>query len=130
MPLGGHETDVGWYFNRTGLPLAERRHGKQWAIQATPTVPGSARSELASVSCTSPASCNAVGTYEVNGFAPMESYGQAWIGTSWQIAITLMPPGTTSSGLFSAACHPASCQAAGRITGLSGVTVTLVMHGT
>jgi hypothetical protein len=123
-------TAVGWYFSNTGAPLslAEHWNGNRWAIQATPNVVPTGRNELNGVSCTSAASCNAVGTYTFSDFSPLESFAETWNGTSWQLCVTLMPPGTRESGLFGVSCVVAGCTAAGGITGISGIPVTLVMH--
>ena len=55
--VGSYETS-----NNNLVPLAEGWNGTRWAIESTPVPAGATRTYLASVSCTSPKTCIAVGS--------------------------------------------------------------------
>jgi hypothetical protein len=76
-------TAAGVWYDRTGRSflLAERWNGKRWAIQPTPTPPGS-NSGFNAVSCPSATDCVAVGQ---DSSGPLAA---RWNGTTWTLLRT------------------------------------------
>jgi hypothetical protein len=96
--------------------LAEYWNGSTWTIQTTPSPVGADQLSLAGVSCISPASCTAVGSY-TEGFGhasttfPLAEY---WNGSTWAIQATPSPSSAVDSGLSAVSCTSAtSCTAVG-----------------
>jgi hypothetical protein len=86
---------VGDYRNGSdaGLMLAERWNGTAWSIKATPEPSGALNSQLTTPSCTSSASCIAVGGYESSAHVAM-TLAEAWSGGHWSVQATPNPVGT------------------------------------
>jgi hypothetical protein len=87
--------------------LAERWNGRRWSIASTPTPSGGSSfgdgsSGLGgnSVVCVSAKKCWAVGYAGHAAHALVEQ----WTGTSWKIARTVKPTGSTFSDLFAVTC--------------------------
>jgi hypothetical protein len=72
---------IGSYRNRAGhqLPLVERRSASKWTIQPTANPPGATNARLTSVSCASPTTCTAVGTYK-NSTGEQLTLVERWTG--------------------------------------------------
>ena len=105
---------VGGYTASTGRPfdLAERWNGTRWAIQATPSLPGSAFKGLSGVSCTSARACTAAGSYIPAG-GHLVTLAERWNGTRWAIQATPSPPRRIAQ-LAGVSCSAASaCTATG-----------------
>jgi hypothetical protein len=97
---------VGYSHTRSGTTrvVAEARTGTTWALQSAANPLGAAYSSLAGVSCTSAASCIAVGT----------STAQGWNGSRWRDLFAARPHGATSIGLTDVSCATATaCMAVG-----------------
>lgn len=93
---------VGTYYTGRGepehqFPLALRRTGTKWVIEATPSPKGVGYGLLSGVSCVSASSCIAVGytvTSTTNGVvAPL---AERWNGTSWLVKSPARPGGRNS----------------------------------
>ena len=86
---------VGGYPGRDGLghTLAVTWNGTRWRVLKTPS-PGTRLSDLASVSCASPVSCIAVGSYLNIGQPFTTTLAEQWNGTSWRA----LPPLRTGRG--------------------------------
>ena len=83
-----------------------------WHIQKSPdaTQPGG---RIQSVSCSSAASCTAVGNY-INVSGLSVTLAEAWNGTTWQKQVTPNPAGGGSPSLFGVSCPSANfCEAVG-----------------
>jgi hypothetical protein len=98
---------VGYYFTTHNLSvdqmLVERWNGSKWEIQPTPNPTD--EGDLTGVSCSSAASCTAVGGGENGAFA------EHWNGSKWEIQTTANP---SSGGLDSVSCISATaCMAVG-----------------
>jgi hypothetical protein len=92
--------------------------GKKWSHVSTPqpaTTPSEFGSPLVSVSCTSAASCWAVGYYENSAETAIVGQAQRWNGKKWSHVTTPQPGGNPGvDGLFAVTCARASdCLAAG-----------------
>jgi hypothetical protein len=87
--------------------LAEAWNGTTWVIEATVSPVGidGGIDSLASVSCRSPASCSAAGSYAVYG--GHKTLSEVWNGTDWAIQPT-PSPGRHNSYLAGVSCAPAS----------------------
>jgi hypothetical protein len=84
-------------FSPTGrtVALTESWNCLCWRVLRTPS-PGTMVSDLASVSCSGPAGCVAVG-YDVNRGQPVgQPLAEQWNGNRWRV---LRPPGQSHSVL-------------------------------
>jgi hypothetical protein len=118
-------TAVGSYVNSSGatVTLAESWNGRTWAIEATPTPSGAINAALNGVSCSSTASCTAVGYY-VNS-SGTTGLAESWNGRTWAVQATPSLSGSGFRELASVSCaSAAACTAAG-FASRSGNTVTL-----
>lgn len=110
---------VGYYAvgvtSGAGAALVERWNGSSWAIAPAPAnPPGSYVSILRALSCTSAASCTAVGASYATTSPTVRTLAERWDGNSWTIQPTPMPPGSASAGLGGVSCTSAtSCTAVG-----------------
>jgi hypothetical protein len=106
------------------LTLAESWDGASWRIQATPSPPGAAVSNLSGVSCPAAGACTAVGTH-VTPAATSLTLAEAWDGKSWAIQASPAPAGATVAELSAVSCAGASaCTAVGYDTNFLGGTAT------
>lgn len=102
-------------YSGTG-PLAERRSGNAWTIQATQG-PG----EFDAVSCWSSSACTAVG--DSSQWQPL---AEGWSGLTWSVEPTPAPAHSTLALLNGVSCTSAStCTAVGSYKDSAGQTVTL-----
>jgi hypothetical protein len=93
--------------------LIEHWNGVTWAIVPSHTPVGALVSELSSVSCMSPTSCVAVGSFSTssNVQQPLVQQGNA---SSWSAVPSAKPSSATASWLSSSSCaKPATCVAVG-----------------
>jgi hypothetical protein len=97
------------------ISLAESWNGRSWRVLRSPS-PGTAVSDLAGVSCASPASCIAVGFYLDRGRPFGQALAEQWNGTRWRV---LPPPATGRGGsLLAISCTGAArCIAIGAQAG-------------
>jgi len=112
-PAAGFCEAVGSYTdNGAGAILAESWNGTSWTIQSVPSPSGSTSAGLSSVSCTSPAFCEAVGSFfGGSGQAPL---AETWNGTTWSAQPVPFPAGEIEAFLGSVSCTSATfCMAAG-----------------
>ena len=92
----------------------ERWDGTGWAIQPSPNPAGSSP-YLASVSCSTPSACTAVG-YSYTDDPNTAGFAERWDGASWSIEPTPQPAGAASSNLTSVSCtSPNACTAVGHV---------------
>src|SRR5207248_10665487 len=91
--------------------MAESWNGSAWTIRSTPSPGSTYGNELSSVSCTSAASCIAVGS-DYSSSGPQVSLAEGWDGTAWTVQTSpSLNSGATLSGV---ACVPATtCTAVG-----------------
>jgi hypothetical protein len=124
-------TAVGTYADagRGARQLAEHWNGSSWAI-----IPGGRRParatgiRLTAISCTSAASCTAVGSYD-NAAKTHVPLAEHWNGTSWAIRATAGPAGVTGSALSAVSCaSDTSCMAAGVAYSSDGTQQPLAEH--
>lgn len=109
--------------------LAERWNGGAWRILSSPDPASEENSFLESVSCTSPASCIAVGDANDGGTtgAPLV---EVLAGARWTIEATPTPPGATYTDLRWVVCSVAtSCEAVGSYENRAEAPFPLAEHG-
>ena len=110
------------------VALAESWDGSAWATQAVPIPGGTRSSGLFAVSCTSAASCTAVGYY-MDASETQFALTEHWDGSAWAMQATPSPAGSTSSALYGVSCSAAtSCTEVGRYNDASGNELTLAEH--
>ncbi|HEY3907969.1 MAG TPA: hypothetical protein VGM14_28955 [Streptosporangiaceae bacterium] len=112
-------TAVGSYHDPVSgtRPLAED-FSIAWHDASPAPLNGVVATGLNAVSCASPNSCVAVGTFETQHF--FESFSQVWDGTQWSLQPTLKPKTTNLSGVSCPAAD--ACMAVGNLsTGVSQV---------
>ena len=84
--------------------------GRHWSIIPAQQIPDAA-SQFLRVSCTSKASCTAVGTYNKSGYYPL---AERWNGKIWAIQSAPHPKGQLDSTLLGVGCSTArACSAVG-----------------
>ncbi|HEV8064440.1 MAG TPA: hypothetical protein VGP46_06395, partial [Acidimicrobiales bacterium] len=92
--------------------LAALWNGTKWTQEALTEPKGAMSARLSGVSCSSAASCLAVGS-----FTPArgtEALAESWNGTKWAIVAGVEPPKASGAQLESASCvSPTSCIAVG-----------------
>jgi hypothetical protein len=123
-------TAVGDYFSPSAGPLtlAETWNGTAWRVRPSPSPLIAGRSQLNTVSCTSPRACTAVGVDAASDFAPPGGFAESWNGTRWRLQPVPAPAGAVLTELFGVSCPvPAACTAAGTWAGQSNIGVTLAM---
>jgi hypothetical protein len=95
------------------ITLAERSNGTAWTLQRAPVPPGGG-AILITVSCTSDASCTAVGYYSPG--PPNDTDAELiehWDGTTWSIQPAGTPYGASATSLSGVSCVSAICEAVG-----------------
>jgi len=80
-------------------PLIEHWDGTSWAIQPSPSPVGSPEADLVGGACTSPASCTAVGVYDLSGVRGERPLAEHWDGTSWTVQHVPLPAGAWAADL-------------------------------
>jgi alpha-tubulin suppressor-like RCC1 family protein len=120
---------VGYYKDSSGVVdgLAESWSGEteKWTIQTTEAPSGATGAQLAGVSCTSSASCWAVGSYS-NGAGESLSLVERLVGSEWKVQSSANPSGGTRVELNDVSCAgDTSCAAAGSYTNSAGNRVAL-----
>jgi hypothetical protein len=100
-----------------GNVLAERWNGKKWSSLKVPGPSGGLAPQLASVSCSTPNDCVAVGSY----FAISGPHGliERWNGKKWSPV-----PNPTPAGAFGIQLSGVSCPAPGACTAVGSVFTT------
>jgi hypothetical protein len=89
--------------------LSELWNGKKWMIVPTPAPAHADGTSLNSISCTSPAACTAVGSYDTLNAGG--TLAERWNGNKWTIQATPSPAGAI--GLYGVSCAAAACTAVG-----------------
>jgi hypothetical protein len=121
---------VGGYFNGHGNTfLAETWNGSTWSIQTVPLPAGGLGGGLASVSCSAPTSCTAVGVYADSSNTNLP-YAASWNGTSFSVESVPFPATGSLGTLDAVSCSPApskDCEAEGWyfISGAGEIATTL-----
>ncbi|MHB8290404.1 MAG: hypothetical protein ACYDEY_14465, partial [Acidimicrobiales bacterium] len=124
-------TAVGYYSNGTvDQTLAEAWNGTSWSITPSPNPSGSNDDFLHGVSCTTSASCTAVGDYYNDTQSTEQTLIEAWNGTSWSIVPS--PDNSSWNDLHGISCaSTASCTAVGQYyNGSDGLTLIEAWNGT
>lgn len=85
MAVGTHFEKIGSRF--TGSPLTERWNGSGWSLEPSQNPLPNDSSFLTGVSCVSPSSCTAVGSYSnlSNSDSWPEPFAERWNGSSWSM---------------------------------------------
>jgi hypothetical protein len=112
------------------VTLAERWNGSNWSIQPTPNPAGASSSSLDAVSCSSSATCTAVGTFESATGRELPLI-ERWNNTRWSLQSSAVPAGAFGTNLFGVSCPSASvCVAVGRYqSAIAGVTLAERWNG-
>ena len=112
--------------------LTESWNGSAWAIQPSPDPAMTQGSSLTAVSCTSPASCTAVGQYQssnVSSFGAQQTLAEVWDGTTWSLRTT-PNPSARHNLLLGVSCGASQmCTAVGQTLDPGGVEATLIETG-
>lgn len=113
-----------------GQALVEHWDGSAWTIEPAPAnPPGSYVSILDAVSCTSAASCTAVGASLYVSSPTSRTLAERWNGSRWTIETTARPSGSIEDGLSGVSCtSSASCTAVGAYTKKPDTGLTLAEH--
>ena len=91
--------------------LTKRWNGTTWTIVPTPTPPGSSRSTLSGISCTSATFCLAVGVYSAG--SSYRILTERWNGSAWSVVSTASNP---NAHLEAVSCRSsANCTATGTV---------------
>jgi hypothetical protein len=125
--LHGQCMAAGFFGIVTGIQimLAEQRSGASWSIERTLYPRGARGVQFAGVSCASPRSCAAVGSFvDVAGLD--EALVERWNGIGWAIQPTPPRAGAMSSSLSSVSCATSrTCTAVGSSLTSGGTELTL-----
>ena len=117
LAVGNYETH-----SDNTLGVVEHWNGRKWSIQAVPPPPGGSQVSLYAVSCTSPTSCTAVGSYVVDRSLKTATLVDYWNGSAWTIQAS--PDPSSVSELDGVSCPSAtSCTAVGSYGNPSSATV-------
>jgi hypothetical protein len=109
--------------------LVEHWNGSSWSIVASPNAgSGSTRSVLSSVSCPTDTSCYAVGYRSTS--SATDTLVERWNGSSWSIATSPNPSGTTNSVLLGVSCSDATTCFAVGFDGTSALSLVEAWDGT
>ena len=122
---------VGSYFNGTnGQTLVETWNGLVWSITTSPNTSSSQNNQLASVSCTSPTACVAVGSY-FNGTND-QTLVATLMGTTWSIAASPNTSPLQNNQLTGVSCtSPTDCVTVGSYSnGTTTQTLIEIWDGT
>jgi hypothetical protein len=118
---------VGTYYNLKSddnLMVAERWNGTKWSAEAPPNPSGTTQSNSGAVSCESPASCTAVGTYYTKS-GTERTLAEYWNGSAGAVHTTPNPSGGFGYLLAGVSCPSVTrCSAVGQY-GSGGGYVTL-----
>jgi hypothetical protein len=107
-------------------------NGSAWAVQSIPSPATTQGSSMTAVSCTSAASCTAIGQYQSSAagtFGALETLAEVWNGTAWSIASTPDPSPTHNVFLGVSCAGSQACTAAGQTLDPGGVESTLIETG-
>lgn len=103
--------------------LVETWNGATWAQATSPSPGGRSSSRLASVACTGPSACSAVGYYGTS--AGSDTFVVTWSGAAWTQVVS-PSPGTYGNQLLAVSCQTATaCSAVGDYYMSSGQQHTL-----
>jgi hypothetical protein len=104
------------------LTLAESWDGHVWSVQNNPDAGES--DQLSAVSCVSPTSCTAVGSFFEGSQRPLV---ERWNRGNWSFEVTARPAGATDGQLVAVSCPVArACTAVGSFTRGPGQSLALV----
>ncbi len=119
---------TGFFKNSSGtkVTLAERWNGTSWEVHSTPNPGGATEAFLKGISCTSSASCTAVGSFK-NSSGVSVTLAEYWNGTKWEIGSTPNPEGAKGNSLPAVSCLAGSCEAVGSFQNAAGTTLPLAM---
>lgn len=116
------------YINSQNALLIEEWNGTAWSVVTSPAPAGASFLELKAVSCATPTSCLAVGSYELG--QNTDVLIERWNGTSWSIATSPKFLTPASGELLDVSCSGASdCTAVGDARqGAKKPSLSLVEH--
>jgi hypothetical protein len=98
------------------VPLAERWNGTRWSVQSVPSPAGAIGAGFNGLSCATPATCIAAGSYG-NSHGASALLAETWNGTRWHIQATPGAAGSTGSEFLAVSCSAAAaCTAVGATT--------------
>jgi len=121
---------VGATFGPITVTLAETWNGTSWAIAPTPNPPATQSSILNAVSCTSAASCTAVGQNQFTNLGLTRTLAEVWNGKTWSLRST---PSNVNAGeniLDDVSCvTSAGCTAVGTTQDSGLFQTTLIEAG-
>jgi hypothetical protein len=109
-----------WAVGSTGnnAAIADHWNGSAWSVVQLPAPPQSYSTELPAISCTSFASCWAVGDYGSDTTSALLPYAEHWNGVAWSVVTLPHPKGAFDTGLVSVSCiSTVLCWAAGTAGG-------------
>ena len=113
-PVIGVCEAVGEYLNYGSpayLPFVQGWDGTDWSLESSPDPMGTSSSELAAISCSDAADCEAVGN-SIDEADNIVTLAERWNGTTWSIQTTPNP--SSASWLDGISCiSPSSCEAVG-----------------
>jgi hypothetical protein len=115
-------TAVGFWTDSGGnqVPFAAQWNGTNWKLQTTPAPAGAQLAQLNGVSCTSSASCEAVGSDNTGTWA------EVWNGSTWAIRSIATPSGGRNPFVGGVDCTAANaCTAVGDFVNGSNKAVPL-----
>lgn len=111
---------AGSLLDESNNTLVEHWDGTGWSVVPSPTPSGTnVHAALSSISCPSPSSCTAVGSYDLRSLSdPNAAVGKSliehWNGTSWALVASPTPPNANFWSLSSVSCAAVtSCNAVG-----------------
>jgi hypothetical protein len=123
-PAPGNCTTVGFYAALSGglQGLIVTESSGTWASGAEAGLPaGAVAASLASVSCSSPGNCSAVGDYTGDNGGELNALVVDEASSTWGAGLAVaLPPRSTRSELVSVSCSEDACAAGGSYSGSDG----------
>ena len=106
---------MGFYKAKSGtiVSLVEHLNASKWELESTPNAEGAQESKLTSISCTSSASCSAVGFYKSSS-GTIVALAESLNESTWAIQPASNPEGAQESQLTGVSCGAlGACTAVG-----------------
>ncbi len=114
---------------RSAVVVVERWDGNRWSIVKLPKPSGAGMPFLSGISCASPTSCFAAGTYPTATRTATKPLIYRWNGIGWSIVPSPPFAGNATPALRAISCPTAtSCYIAGAVTTRTKVTSRLIEH--
>jgi hypothetical protein len=106
--LGGFVITVVVLSANVAIAGADSAVSAKWVVQPTPNHAEATLSDFSGVSCSSAASCAAVGSYHGAPWSPEYTFADVWSAGTWAKHRTNHPAGAGGSGLNAVSCASAS----------------------